>query len=224
MATQAGAGSIGIRQAIRQGTDTPDLRPSGLLFFVLSSAFLIVTMLAASIAPAYDFHGGAISDLGVIDETALLFNGLLVFIGACNVAAGYLLYRGHRQRWLLAIYAGAGIGAAGAGLVTLDVGGLHSIFAAMAFLLLNIEVLATAVRLRSPMRELGVGAGAVGLVFLVLMIVGDAGNPAVFGSYGHGGSERMIAYPAMVWLLALGGYLMARPTDLLDRPRDVPAR
>jgi hypothetical protein len=48
-----------------------------------------------------------------------------------------------------------------------------------------------------------------------LMVIGDAGDPAVFGPIGHGGSERMIAYPAMLWLLAFGGYLLARPA--LDR-------
>jgi hypothetical membrane protein len=213
MATQAGAGSVPIRQAVHPVTDSLDLRAPGFLFFLLAAAFMIVTMLAASIAPAYDFHGGAISDLGVIDETAFLFNGLLMFIGACNVAGGYLLYRWHRRRWLLAVYVAAGIGAAGAGLIPLDTAGLHSVFAAIAFLLFNIEVIATAASVRRPMRDLGVVAGTVGLVFLVLMIIGDAGNPAVFGSIGHGGSERMIAYPAIVWLLAFGGYLMARSEE-----------
>jgi hypothetical protein len=42
------------------------------------------------------------------------------------------------------------------------------------------------------------------------MVIGDGGNPAVFGSIGHGGSERMIVYPAMLWLLTFGGFLLAR--------------
>jgi hypothetical protein len=46
-------------------------------------------------------------------------------------------------------------------------------------------------------------------VYVAIMIVGDAGNPAVFGPIGHGGAERMIVYPVMLWMLALGGYLMA---------------
>jgi hypothetical protein len=62
------------------------------------------------------------------------------------------------------------------------------------------------------MRALGFIAGAVGLVYTVLMVIGDSGNTAVFGPYGHGGSERMIAYPVMAWLIALGGYLMAGRT------------
>jgi hypothetical protein len=42
---------------------------------------MAVTMLAASMAAGYDFHGGAISDLGMVPETRLLFNvaGWLLF-------------------------------------------------------------------------------------------------------------------------------------------------
>ena len=53
-------------------------------------------------------------------------------------------------------------------------------------------------------------AGALGLLFVVLMAIGDAGNEAVFGAIGHGGTERMIVFPVMLWMLAFGGYLMAR--------------
>jgi hypothetical protein len=48
-------------------------------------------------------------------------------------------------------------------------------------------------------------------MYVVVMLIGDGGNPAVFGAIGHGGSERMIAYPAMLWLLVFGGYLIASP-------------
>ena len=41
------------------------------------------------------------------------------------------------------------------------------------------------------------------------MVIGDAGNAAAFGPIGHGGTERMIVYPVMLWMLAFGGYLMA---------------
>jgi hypothetical protein len=41
------------------------------------------------------------------------------------------------------------------------------------------------------------------------MAIGDSGQTAAFGPIGHGGTERMIAYPPMLWMLALGGYLMA---------------
>ncbi|HSL76376.1 MAG TPA: DUF998 domain-containing protein [Candidatus Limnocylindrales bacterium] len=212
MTNLATTGSARVR-ARHEVAAAADLRSAGVLLFVLAAAFLIVTMLAASIAPDYDFKEGAISDLGVIDQTALLFNGLLVGMGVLNIAAGYLFFRSHRRRWLLGLYVIAGIGTIGAGLFPLDTGGLHATFALVAFVVYNLEGLGTAALVAGPIRSLGFIAGAIGLIYTVLMVIGDSGNTAVFGPYGHGGSERMIAYPVMAWLIALGGYLMAGRTS-----------
>ncbi len=39
-----------------------------------------------------------------------------------------------------------------------------------------------------------------------------------FGPIGHGGAERMIVYPVMLWLVAFGGYLLApSPESLANR-------
>ena len=207
------AASPVIHATDRPASALDDLRLPGICLFLIGAGFILVTMLAASIAPSYDFHLAAISDLGTIDETAIMFNVLLVVIGALNVVAGYLLYRGHRHAWLLAIYVVAGVGAAGAGLVPLDVSGLHSLFALLGFVCINLEVLATAPRVGGPMRALAAVASLVGLVYVVVMVIGDGGNPSVFGPIGHGGSERMIVYPAMLWLMAYGGALMATRSD-----------
>jgi hypothetical protein len=90
-------------------------RLAGVLLFILAAGFMTAIMAAASMAPGYDIGGGAISDLGVIPETAVLFNLSLVAVGALNLAGGILLYRSDGRAWLLVIYALAGIGAAGAG-------------------------------------------------------------------------------------------------------------
>ena len=114
---------------MRAGDDVDarvDLRIPGVLLFFVGASFLVVTMLAASIAPGYDFGGGAISDLGVIDETAGLFNGLLVVIGVLNVVGGYLLYRAHAKAWILTVFAAAGLGAAGAGFMPFEPVGVGS--------------------------------------------------------------------------------------------------
>ena len=83
-------------------------------------------------------------------------------------------------------------------------------FALVGFLFFNIEAVGTAAVVRGTMKAISLVAGATGLVFVVVMVIGDAGNPAIFGPIGHGGAERMIVYPAMLWLLALGGYLVGR--------------
>lgn len=202
MATAISAGRV---RAVR----AHDAPVAGAMLFVLSAGFMTVIMLAASMAPGYDIAGGAISDLGVIGETALLFNVTLVAVGGLNIAAGILFHRIHRRGWLLALYLVAGIGAAGAGLVPLDTSDLHGIFALFAFLCFNLEAIGSGAVVIGPMRAISILAGCVGLAFVAIMVIGDSGITAVFGPIGHGGAERMIVYPAMLWMLAFGGYLMA---------------
>ena len=198
--------SIATRSVVR---DAP--RIAGVLLFALAAQFMIAIMLGASVAPAYDYAGGAISDLGVVPETASLFNLSLFVVGLLAIAAGYLFYRSHGRRWLLVLYAVAGIGALGASVFHLGTSDLHGIFALVAFVFFNLLAIGTGAVVAGPMRWVSFLAGAVGLVFVVLMVIGDSGNTASFGVIGHGGTERMIVYPVMLWMIAFGGFLMATP-------------
>lgn len=208
-ATAAGTATLGAR------------RGAGVLLFALAAQFMTVIMLAASIAPAYDFNAAAISDLGVIDSTAMLFNGSLLAVAVLNIIGGYLFYRSHHRAWILTLFVIAGLGALGVALFPLDSGGPHGLFALVAFAAFNLEAIAVAAVLSGPMKAISVLAGVLGLAFIVLMVIGDSGDGAAFGAIGHGGTERMIVYPAMLWMLALGGYLMASGDDLTADP---PAR
>ncbi len=203
--TRARGAPIGV------GSVSTQLRTAGVLLFILGAQFMTVIMLAASIAPDYDLSRGAISDLGVVRETALLFNASLLGVGVLNVAAGLMLQRATGRTSILAIFTIAGIGAAGAGLVPLDRGELHGLFALVAFLFFNLGAIVAAAVAKGPMRVVSWVAGLAGIAFVALMAIGDAGNPAVFGAIGHGGAERMIVYPPMLWTVAFGGYLMAAP-------------
>ena len=187
----------------------PGLRLAGVLLFILAALFMTMLMVATSLAPGFDVRGGAISDLGTFPETATLFNLSLIAIGSLNVMVGLLLFQAFGRAWILVVFGLAGIGAAGAGLFPLNSGDLHGLFALAAFLLFNVQALASASLVSGPMRWISMAAGLVGLVYVGIMVIGDMGNPAVFGAIGHGGAERMIVYPSMLWLLAFGGYLTA---------------
>lgn len=203
------------RQAFEreQATERDWRSIAGLCFGALAAQFMLVIMAGAAMVPSYDFRSGAISDLGVFPETALLFNASLILAGVLAIAGGYAYYRAHGKRWLLALFAVAGIGAIGAGAVPLNAGGLHGLFALLAFLFFNLLVLGTATQLGGAMRLIAVFAGLVGLAFVVIMAIGDAGNPAIFGPLGHGGAERMIVYPVMLWLVFFGGSLVGSDSD-----------
>ena len=196
--------------SVTRSTALGGARPIGVLLFALAAQFMTAIMLGASMAPGYDVASGAISDLGVAPETRLLFNASVIVAGGLNLAAGVLLYLRHRRASLLAVFTLAGIGAVGAGVFPLDSGGPHGLFALVAFIAFNLEAMLAASIVEGPMRVVSLAAGAIGLVFVVLMGIGDAGTAAAFGPIGHGGTERMIVYPPMLWLLAFGGYLMGQ--------------
>ncbi|HET6744997.1 MAG TPA: DUF998 domain-containing protein [Candidatus Limnocylindria bacterium] len=213
MSTHAYQVVPGVRPHARSwAADVAASRLAGVVLLALAAGFLTVIMLGGSIAPNYDYENGALSDLGVIPETALLFNGTLVAIGTLNIIGGYLLYRSHGRAWILTIFILGGIGAVGAGLFPLSSGDLHSLFALFGFAFFNLEAVAAATVLPRPMNGISLFAGIAGTAFVVLMVIGDAGNTAAFGVIGHGGTERMIVYPVMLWLVALGGYLIAQPS------------
>ena len=182
-----------------------DLRIPGLLYVVLAGGFLTVMMLGGTMAPDYVIGESAISDLGVIHETAYLFNGSLVVVGVLQAVAASLYFSVHRRRLILVVSLVAAFGATGVGLVPLDRGGLHGLFALFAFLAFNLQAIVTAPVVRSPLRAICWLAGVSGLTFLVVIVAGDAGDAAALGAIGHGGVERKIAYPPLLWLMALGG-------------------
>jgi hypothetical membrane protein len=184
---------------------------AGFAFFVLAAQFMTVIMAAASMAPGYDLTGGAISDLGIIPTTAPLFNISLIVTGLLNIAGATSLNLAERRTPTLVLAVLAGFGAIGAGVFNLHNPNLHGTFALFAFVFFNLQIIPMALRLHGPMRIIGLVLALIGISYIVVMIIGDGGNPAIFGAIGHGGSERMIAYPPMLWLMAFGGYLMAIP-------------
>jgi hypothetical membrane protein len=188
-------------------------RLAGAAFVVLAGQFMTVMMLAASIAPDYDFARGAISDLGVAPATALLFNASLALVGVLSIAGGWFLTSSPHRLAVLAVFVAAGVGAIGAAVFPLDRGGAHALFALTAFVCFNLEPLAVGLVSHGWTRLGSVLVGVVGLAFVGLMVVGDGGNAAAFGAINHGGAERMIVYPVMLWLLAFGGFLLGTDAE-----------
>jgi hypothetical membrane protein len=192
---------------------------AGILLFLLAVQFMTALMVGAAIAPGYSINQNAISDLGVIDQTAWLFNSSLFIVGLLNIIGGYFLYRSSGKGWIFAIFILAGIGAMGAAVFTLDISGIHGLFALLAFLFFNIQAIASAALIRGPLRAISIIAGAIGLVFLITHAISDFGIMNLYGPIGHGGSERMIVYPALFWVIGFGGYLMSSEGALpLSKP------
>jgi hypothetical membrane protein len=182
---------------------------AGILFFLSSAWFTISLMLCESVAPGYSMNTNSISDLGTISQSNLLFNASIFAVGLLNIAGGYLYYQFHRKCSVLTMFVVAGVGAVGVGLFTLDSPtGLHGLFALTAFLFFNLQAILVAQLITGPLKFISVILGLVGLAYIVIMFVSDSNIIDLFGPIGHGGTERMIVYPAIIWLMSFGGYLM----------------
>lgn len=191
------------------GGSVNDRTIAGLALFFLPVTFITALMWGEAVAPDYSIHDNAISDLGVIPETSLLFTLTLLAVGVLAIVGGYFLHREEGRKGMMALFFLAGIGAVGAGLIDLnDPSGLHSIFALMAFLSFNVIPIAVGRRLGGPMRYISFAAGALGLIYVMVMFLGDVGITDLFGPIGHGGTERMIVYPPILWFIAYSGMLL----------------
>ena len=177
----------------------PDAPAAASLLLFGAAQFLLCLVVAEALYPGYSTAANAISDLGV-GSTALLFNSSIMFFGAASATVAYLL-RQKLGRLLAVCMAIAGIGALGVGLLPETLGLPHFISALAAFLFGGIAAIASSRHAPAPLSYLFLLLGAATLCALALEVAGTA-----FG-LGHGGMERMIAYPIIIWEIAFAGVL-----------------
>jgi hypothetical membrane protein len=177
-------------------------KTAGALFFLASVQFVLLMIIAEALYPDYSVCKNYISDLGV-GSTAPIFNSSVFLLGAFTVAGTYFVQRAFHFRTFSVLLILTGVGAMGVGLFPEDIKVIHSIAALITFLFGGLSAIMSYKLLKSPLSYFSVLLGALSLVALALFIAGiDLG-------LGMGGMERMIAYPALLWAVGLGGSLMS---------------
>ncbi len=176
-----------------------EMKIAGLAIFVGIAQFLLFMLIAEAIYPHYSVSGNYISDLGV-GKTAYIFNTSIIILGLLLIATGFLIRRFSKP--LLVVLVLAGIGAMGVGLFPETTGKPHLIFSLLVFLMGSIAPYLILYKLRNTMAVIWAILGTIGLISLFLYMSGR-----YFG-LGHGGMERMIVYPDLLWGLGFGGWLI----------------
>lgn len=105
----------------------------------------------------------------------------------------------------------------GVGIFTKDCTIAHSAVASTAFLLSGLSAIASAKVVKKPLSLINAGLGAMTIGALALFSIGivtsgSLTSDIVYDSIfylglGPGGIERMIVYPALVWLAGFSGCL-----------------
>ncbi len=178
----------------------------GALLFIGSAQFLIALVLAEILYPNYSLSANPLSDLGagVFQPSSNIFNASVIIFGLLVILGAYFAMGAFQSIPLVAVMLIAGIGMVGVGVFTETILVPHLIFSFMAFLFSGIGAVLSFRVSSSPFRYFDAVLGIFALVALVLFIAG-----VDFG-LGHGGIQRMVVYPALIWYMGFGAHMIMR--------------
>ena len=190
-----------------------------MVFFIGGVQFAIGMILAEIYFPGYNVSTNYISDLGaycpavgpctVYQPTSDIFTTSVIVLGILVLAGAYFIQKSFAWRPATSLIALTGIGALGVGFFPETAGNIHVLFSFIAFLFAGLSAVITFWLQKPPLSYLSVILGAITLV-AVFLFGGD-----IYLGLGAGGMERIIVYPALLWVIAFGGHLMG----LEDNPR-----
>ena len=185
---------------------------AGALLFIAAAQYTMAILLAQAVYPNYSTSLNYISDLGawgkpsaIIEDPSTILLGLLALIGV------YFIHREFKSRVITASILLASLGYLLAGIFpenTFMVHGtpvIHTIGAFMVFVFWSIAAIASYKIIRGPFKYFSVILGVVSLVAIVLYF---GARPSYLG-IDVGGMERMIIYPQLIWMIAIGVNLLS---------------
>lgn len=196
------------------------------MLFVAGVVVIMGIITAEATYPGYSTSQNDISDLGatrppnsvIKQPAATIFAATLAVGGVLLIARAYFIHRGlgtgraaTALSILLALFGVSALGVAAFNGSTEGSLAIHTLFSLLAFTLGGLAAIVSYGVLRAPFRELSVVLGVIALAGLAINIVYGDANP-IFGLIGLGGAERWIVYPAVLWLIGFGGYLMGQST------------
>ncbi len=173
---------------------------AGILLFLSSAQFILAMVISEALYDGYSTRNNYISDLGV-GKTAVLFNGSVIVLGVLLVISAHLISQATKQKLFPLFLAITGIGAMGAGIFPESSGEIHTLFSAITFIFAGFTAISTYTLITRPARYFGIIFGIFMLVALILFATEN------YLGLGKGGMERMVAYPALLFSIFLGGYL-----------------
>jgi hypothetical membrane protein len=194
-------------------------RLAGTFFFIAVTQFIICIFVAEGSYFGYSISQNYISDLGV-GPSSIIFNssvfmlGLLIAVGSYFLRDSPNLKTTRRMLFLMAL------AAMGVGVFTKDFTLAHGIVSSAAFFFSGLASIASARVLGKPFSLISAALGAMTLVALGLFSAGMvtsgsltsniAYDSAFYLGLGIGGMERMVVYPALMWLAGFSGWLTKR--------------
>jgi hypothetical membrane protein len=159
-----------------------------------------------------------ISDLGstqppdpvIHQPSATIFNSTMLLTGLLVLIAAYLLHRAWGRRALSIPLAVFGAAVFGVGVFPGNVTPWHGIFALLTFASGGVAAVLSSRVVPRPFSSLCGLLGGISLAMLLSVFFYGLvlATPHPLSALGPGGIERWVVYPLLLWVVALGGYLL----------------
>ena len=191
---------------------------AGVLFFVASTQFILGLVIAEASYSGYSTADNYISDLGV-GPSSMVFNSSVFLFGLLSIIGACFLPRTIHYKSLAGLLILMAIGAMGVGIFTSALSTtIHGVVSLMAFGFGGLSAITSFKVSKLPLSAISVLLGVMTLGALALFAAGlvttgslTSDEPPVsefFLGIGPGGMERMIVYPALIWLTLFGARLI----------------
>jgi hypothetical membrane protein len=197
----------------------PRGKVAGTLFFIAATQFVLCLTVAEALYPGYSVSDNYISDLGV-GPSAIVFNSSVFLLGLLLLAGTYFQRHNPNFKTLNILLLLMALGAMGVGIFTKDFTLAHGAVSSAAFFFAGLSAIASFKVLPKPLSLISIILGAMTLTALALFSSGMLTSGSLtsniaydsnfYMGLGPGGMERMIVYPALMWLAAFGGHLVTK--------------
>jgi len=192
---------------------------AGILLVIGCIQYLLAVNITESMFPGYSIAQNSLSDLGgllpLIQPGAIIFNLSNIILGILILVSVYLILKSGGCRLFSACLAIFGFCIAALGIFPEYTHTIHVSFAVLAFFSGSFALLFSyRLGINIPMTIISIILGLIALITIISPIIYGVGITNPLGAlFGKGGSERLIIYPIILYLTALGGYLTSRGKD-----------
>lgn len=192
---------------------------AGILLLVGCLQYLLAVNISEAMYPGYSIAVNSLSDLGgtlpLVEPSAIIFNVSTIILGVMIIAAVYLILKSGGCRLFSSCAIIFGISMAALGIFPEYTGATHVFFALIAFLFGFFSLIFSyRLGINIPMTVISMVLGLIVIIIIISTFIYGMGANNPFVLYlGRGGSERLIVYPIILYLTALGGYLASRGED-----------
>ncbi|MBN1235432.1 MAG: DUF998 domain-containing protein [Methanotrichaceae archaeon] len=190
------------------------LNLAGALIFIGILQWFMTVLASETLFPGYSTRANDLSDLAstvppnisLVQPSAMLFNTATFLIGLLVLISALLIYRACKKQLFPALFAISGLAAMAVGVFPGDTGSIHALVAMAWFVTGPLSAIAAYGFLSKPFAYFSIAIGVFALIVLFSAVF--MGQTSPFLVFGRGGEERMLAYPVVLWMMALAGYLM----------------